>query len=304
MKSIEDYLNNTKRFEVENGRFLAYLDLGDPNGSPIFFFHGLPGSRVEAIALDKPAAQHGYRIIAPDRPGMGKSDPQPERSLLDWPRDVVALADGLGFQSFGVIGISGGGPFAQACAYAIPERLDFVLDIAGSAPIWTETAVRNQLSPWDRLFSTMGKYLPATFMQPPFAFINYRTRKMTQGSDFVKLFGSGFSEVDKQMALEGENGRLLIRDVQVSFLQGTRAIAEETMLNYKPWGFSLNEITIPVHLFHGTEDKLVPFSFGEFKAKHIPNATFTPLPGRGHFYMLLDPAELFEKYLPELRQNI
>ena len=72
------------------------------------------------------------------------------------------------------------------------------------------------------------------------------------------------------------------------------------MLNYKPWGFSLNDITMPVHLFHGTEDKLVPFSFGEFNVRHLPQAMFNPIPGQGHFYLLLNAQELFDYLINHL----
>ncbi len=299
MKTIENYLAETKRFDWGNGRFLAYLDLGDRNGRPLFFFHGLPGSRVEAIALHKSAQLHGYRLIAPDRPGFGMSDTQPERRLLDWPPIVAVLADDLGIDTFGVIGTSGGGPFGLACAYAIPERLDFVVDIAGSAPLYTDAVACRELSSVDRFFTLLGSYLPAAFMRPPFAYMAYRLRKMTHGSQFVKLFGNAISESDRRVVMEEkenvrwENGRLLIRDVQESFRQGTQAVTEETMLNYKPWGFALSDINMPVHLFHGTEDKLVPFSFGEYKASHLPHAIFNPLHGKGHFYLLLNAAELF-----------
>lgn len=297
--NIEDFLAKTKTVAVANGRSLAYLDLGDKNGRPVFFFHGLPGSRVEAIPLHDSAKQHSFRLIAPDRPGMGRSDPQLERSLLDWPRDVTALADKLGLDRFGVIGISGGGPFALACAYAIPERLEFVVDVAGSAPVWTDPAYRSQLSSVDRLFSTLGSYLPTAFMRLPFAYLAFRIRRMTDDSEMLQLFGDAYSEPDRQMILNRKNGRLFIRDVQESFHQGIQAIAEETMLNYKPWGFALNQIKMPVHLFHGTEDNLVPFSFAEYKANQLPKAIFNPLPGQGHLSLLLNPAELF-RYLQSL----
>ena len=298
MKTINEFLAQTKRHELADGRFLAYLDLGDRNGRPIFFFHGLPGSRVEAIALHESAQKHGYRIIAPDRPGLGDSTPQLNRVLLDWPQDVTALADALEYDKFSVLGVSGGGPFALACAYAIPDRLDVVVDAAGSAPIWTDPAARREISSVDRFFSSLGKYLPTAFMRPPFAYIAYRARKMQTGRQFVKFFGNAISEPDQKLAVVGENGRLLIRDIQVSFQQGTKSVAEETMLNYKPWGFALADITMPVYLFHGTEDKLVPFSFGEFKARSIPHTVFTSLPEHGHFYPLLNAIDLLEKHIP------
>lgn len=296
---IENILAGTRKIVVGDGCSLAFLDLGDPSGIPVFFFHGLPGSRVEAIALDESARNHGFRIIAPDRPGIGRSDGQPGRRFLDWPLDVVELADELGVDKFGVVGVSGGGPFALACAYAIPERLDFVVDAAGSAPKWTDASAREELSSIDRLFSTLGSFLPPLFLRPPFAYMAYRLRRIKHGRQFAKMLGNAISEPDRRLMEQDDYGRLLIEDAMEAFRQGTRAVAEESVLNYKEWGFGLNEISMPVHLFHGTADKLVPFSFGEFKAKQIPQSIFNPLPGKGHFYLLLDANELFE-YLVSL----
>ena len=292
-QTIEQFLASTCTVALADGRSLAYLDLGDSAGKPNFFFHGLPGSRIEAIALHESAKQHGYRLIAPDRPGIGGSAPQPGRRLLDWPADVAALADTLGIDTFGVIGVSGGGLFALACANAMPERLTFVVDVSGSAPLYTDTIARHGLSGVDRLFARLGQYLPATLLRLPFACMAYRLRKMETGHQFVKLFGRAISAPDRQIALQDASGRFLIRDAQEAFRQGTRAVAEETLLNYQAWGFALGDIAIPVHLFHGTEDKLVPFSFGEFKARHLPQARFNRLPGKGHFHLLLHPDELF-----------
>lgn len=299
LTAIDAYLAATRATELADGRTLAYLDLGDESGKPLFFFHGLLGSRVEALALHQSAQERGYRLLAPDRPGFGRSDARTGQTLLDWPEDVVALACALDLATFGVIGISGGGPFALACAFAIPERLHFVIDVAGSAPLWTDSAARGKLNRVDRLFSTLGRYLPAPFLRLPFAYMAYRLRRIERGSQFVKLLGDAISPPDRRIAEKERNGRFLIRDARESFRQGTRAVAEETMLNYRPWGFQLSEIEVPVHLFHGTEDRLVPFSFGEYKASHLPRAVFNPLVGEGHFYLLVHAEELFH-YLEEM----
>ncbi len=293
MQDVEQFLANTRTIELVDGRSLGFLELGDPNGRPVFFFHGLPGSRVEAIAMHDAAREYGYRIIAPDRPGFGESDPEPGRRLLDWPKIVVQLADTLGISTFGVIGMSGGGPFALACAHAIPLRLDFVIDIAGAAPLYASSEVRRELNFLDRLFATLGVYLPAVFLRLPFAYLAYRLSKVKNGHEFIKLMGNAFSEADKQIMLESANARLLIRDSQEAFRQGTYSVAQESKLFYQPWGFLLSDIDMPMRVFHGTADQLVPFSFGEYKARQLPNVVFDPLPQKGHFHLLFNMAEIF-----------
>jgi pimeloyl-ACP methyl ester carboxylesterase len=101
---------------LADGRQLAFNEYGVANGQPVFFFHGGNDSRLEAVLLEAAASDLGLRLVAPDRPGYGRSDPQSGRRLLDWPQDVAQLATGLGIASFAVVGHSGGGPHAAAVA--------------------------------------------------------------------------------------------------------------------------------------------------------------------------------------------
>ena len=108
---------------LSDGRALGYAQYGDPEGRPLFFSHGTPGSRTLAQLFDAGARRDGVRLIAPERPGFGRSDFLPDRTFADWPDDVSELADALGFDRFAVAGSSGGGPYAAACAWKLPERL-------------------------------------------------------------------------------------------------------------------------------------------------------------------------------------
>jgi pimeloyl-ACP methyl ester carboxylesterase len=111
------------RIELRDGRQLGYAEWGDSAGGPLLFFHGWPGSRLEGRLGDEAAKTCRVRLIALDRPGMGLSDFQSRRALVDWPDDVVQLADALGLERFAVLGISGGGPYAAACAWKLSDRL-------------------------------------------------------------------------------------------------------------------------------------------------------------------------------------
>jgi pimeloyl-ACP methyl ester carboxylesterase len=107
---------------LPDGRRLAYTEWGLPDGPPVLGFHGTPGSRLWCPDEDATAAL-GVRLILPDRPGIGGSDPLPRRRFGDWPADVEVLADTLGLDTFGVVGYSAGGPYAAACAALMPARL-------------------------------------------------------------------------------------------------------------------------------------------------------------------------------------
>ena len=115
--------NFDRTIKLKDGRTLGYIDIGNKEATPIFHFHGYPGSRLEALLLADRDIINSIRIISVERPGMGLSDFKKGRTLLDWPDDVVELADALKIDKFAVEGISGGGPYAAACAYKIPERL-------------------------------------------------------------------------------------------------------------------------------------------------------------------------------------
>ncbi|MGI4944133.1 MAG: alpha/beta fold hydrolase, partial [Janthinobacterium lividum] len=97
---------------------ISVEEYGDPAGPPVLYFHGWPASRLEAGLIP----DLSVRLLALDRPGYGRSTPQPGRTLLDWPADVAAVADRLGLAKFHVVGLSGGGPYAAACALALPDR--------------------------------------------------------------------------------------------------------------------------------------------------------------------------------------
>jgi pimeloyl-ACP methyl ester carboxylesterase len=116
-----------------DGRNLAYCVWGDPNGRPMFLFHGSPGSRVFA-PNPFTTEESGIQLITVDRPGYGRSDRQPGRQMRDWTADVEALAGSLGIQEFSVMGHSSGGPYALACAFALPDRVKHVALVSSVAP--------------------------------------------------------------------------------------------------------------------------------------------------------------------------
>jgi pimeloyl-ACP methyl ester carboxylesterase len=129
---VED--SGGKPIRLPDGRLLDYAEWGDPSGQPLIYCHSFPGSRAEGRLGDQPAKHAGVRVIAPDRPGMGLSDFQPGRALVDWPDDVGHLADALGLERFAVLGISGGSPYAAVCAWRLPQRLTDVGIVSGIGP--------------------------------------------------------------------------------------------------------------------------------------------------------------------------
>src|SRR5206468_2751202 len=126
-----------REIRLRDGRSLAYAEYGSARGLPIIHCHGTPSSRVEGDLTfsGTVATELGVRIIVPDRPGMGRSDFQPGRRIVDWPDDVLALATALEFDTFAVLGSSGGAPYAAACGVLIPERVRVAGLLGGVAPV-------------------------------------------------------------------------------------------------------------------------------------------------------------------------
>ena len=128
-----DKLN--QRIKLKDGRRLGFAEIGDSDGIPLFHFHGFPASRLEAVMLTETISEKKIRFISIDRPGIGLSDSKKGRKLLDWPSDIIELADELSIDKFAVEGISGGAPYSIACAYKIPEKLTACGIICGLGPL-------------------------------------------------------------------------------------------------------------------------------------------------------------------------
>src|SRR5688572_6695284 len=128
-------MKEDQQVSLPDGRKLGYGDYGDPQGEPVFFFHGWPSSRFHGKLLHEGARERGLRVIAPDRPGIGLSDPLPGRGFGTWPGDVAGLADALGFGTFRLFGISGGCPYTLATAAALPERVRAAAVLCGAPPL-------------------------------------------------------------------------------------------------------------------------------------------------------------------------
>jgi len=280
-------------FQLKDGRHLAYQAVGAPSERHIFYFHGSPGSRLESLMLTQSATAHHYRIIAPDRPGMGHSSFKPGYSLLDYTHDILELADGLGLDSFGVMGHSGGGTTALSCAYAMPERLDFALDLAGWAPM-TVPELKAQITALDRFFAERCipqptadhlNQVPALF-QFPFTLLGLAAKALPPEL-FIKLLYQSkyFCEEDYAILSDPDAADVLINSVRESFAQGSEGAAYDALLRYQDWGFELSEIDFPVHVFHGDRDISAPYYFAEYKHRHLPNSTLHTFPHEGHFFL-------------------
>lgn len=273
-----------QQVRLSDGRALGYAEYGARSGWPVLFFHGYPGSRLDA-ALGAPAAlDAGARLISIDRPGYGLSDFKPGRRISDWPADVLELAQALGLERFAVMGVSGGGPYAAACARFIPERLSAVAIVCGVGPFDAPDATRG-MSRQNRILFAVGRYAPWLVGLAMRAML----RSVERDPDaMLKRMSSALPQVDRDVLARPEVRSALIAGMSEAGRQGVRGISQEAALYARPWGFDLAEIEIPVCLFQGEVDQNVPPGMGRHQASAIPNCRARFYPEEGHMSLAFD----------------
>jgi len=272
-------------FRLADGRLLGYRIFGNPDGHPVFLFHGIPGSRCGAEIVTDQAEQQGLRIIGVDRPGIGLSTFQPNRSFLDWPPDILALADELGLGKFGVVGNSGGAAYVAACAARIPERLSFCGIVSGMGPIDIPGGLSQlSLSRVDRLLINLARHSPS---------LACRIAAPLLGREFdpdrpgvLERMKQGMAPADIKLLDQPRIAKTLIFEAAEALKQGARGVTWDLMLYTRPWGFRLDEIKSVVHLWHGEADTTVPPHFGRALAAAIPGCRATYWPEEGHLMMI------------------
>lgn len=268
---------------LRDGRLLAWAEYGEARGWPVFFFHGTPGSR-SFRPPDGITQRLRARLICVERPGYGDSTFQPRRRLLDWPDDVRQLADALNLDAFAVAAHSGGGPHALACAHALPGRVRAAAVIAGAGPPDAPGATEG-MTPLNRFGFRFGRYIPW-----PLGYLLiwwfFRARA-ADPARFLARDDGRRPPADDEILRDPTVRALCVQSEREAFRQGLRAFAWDVRVITRPWGFPLNEIKAPVHIWHGTADDAAPLSMARFMAAQIPNSELTIFENEGH--MLLFP---------------
>jgi pimeloyl-ACP methyl ester carboxylesterase len=226
------------------------------------------------------------RLVAPDRPGLGGSDPLPGRHLLDWAGDAGQLADALGWGHFPVIGVSGGGPFALACAAGLPGRLTRVAVVAGMAPPDAPEGTRGMR--WiGRLELFLARYWPAA-ARPPLRWAVRATLNHPWG--LPEWVSGSMPEADRRTMARPEVAKLFRSSVRESVRQGYAGVMQELSLLAHPWGFRLDRVATPVTVWHGEADITVPVSMGRYTASQLPRCRAAFYPEDGHFSLPINHA--------------
>jgi len=266
--------------QLKSGARIAYDEYGDVHGTPVLFCHGWPSSRTMAELTETAAHELGIRIISPDRPGISDSGFEPERKLLDWPEIVRGLTEHLGIHRFRVLGISGGAPYAYVTGWAFPERVEGVAVVSGAPPIAELQNHRDLLKLYRwmlALHARQPELLRRLFrVARPFARIRPPLRlrplvlRLLQPCDADVLRDTAAFEACFESARRAWRGSAL-------------GVMTDAEIYAQPWGFRLEDVQVPVRLWHGTKDRTFSHRLAEQLSNRMPNCSLRLIDDAGHY---------------------
>jgi pimeloyl-ACP methyl ester carboxylesterase len=276
---------------------IFYQTYGNPEGEPLIYCHGCPGSHLEASQFHRIALEQNIRIIAFDRPGMGQTPFRKIQNVAEEAELVAELADVLQLGKFAIMGLSGGASTALAAASQMPERLTYCASFVGWAPVHDNVELQKHLAPADRVFLQLSKYFPWAFGLG-FAYLGHRLK---QGKESIlKIIGGSLSEKDRSILADDNFADFFVEDLKLAFTQGSKGPAQDGFLRYKPWGFALHDIGCPVHLYAAAQDQFVPLAFACTMHEAIPASTLHIFEDDGH----LTAFRQFHKVATDLQHTI
>lgn len=267
-----------------DGRNLRVREAGDPDGFPVFVHHGTPmaGCLYEAWVAD--AREQGIRLLSHDRPGYGFSDPHPGRKIADVAADVKAITDHLELERFATWGASGGGPHALACGALLSGRVTAVAIFAGIGPF---------VEGLDDFLSGMGEDNVTEFTKAqqgrdqlePLLEEWRETILSAAPGDVLAGLESIVSEVDAA-ALTGDLATFFYECDHVALRPGIEGWVEDDLAFVGHWGFGLDDVRVPVQLWQGGRDLMVPMRHGRWMAERLPDVDARLIDEEGHITLV------------------
>ncbi len=282
------------RVRVRDGRKLGFAEFGPPDGRPILWLHGTPGARRQIPEEARVAAEEvGVRFVGVDRPGTGLSTSHLYGNLVEFMGDLEILLDELGFDELAVVGLSGGGPYALATGYAMPDRVKAIGVLGGVAPTRGDEGVSGGL------VSLAVRFAP---LLPPFrvpiglALGALVVALMPVGHQALDVYARFSPPGDREVFAREEIKQMFIDDL--SDTNGRlRAPIDDAILFTRDWGFRVADVRVPVKCLHGDADHIVPLAHGEHCVNLLPDAELFVRPGESHLGGFGAAAEVLETVL-------
>lgn len=268
-----------------HGRSIEVLLAGDSTGFPLVTHHGTPCEMTMFADWHSLCLERGARLISASRPGYGESSRNSHRSVLDAAKDTAAILDQLGHRTFVTLGWSGGGPHALACAATLPGRCLAAATLGGVGEYGTGLDYLAGMGP-----ENVDEYSAAIKGEQPLR--DWLTQNATgygsvTGKEIADALGGLVPEVDRRV-LSGAVADHMAAVFRRALTHGFDGWVDDDLAFVRDWGFSLNEIRIPVSVWQGDLDRMVPVAHGRWLAGKIPNALGHIISGQGHLSLAID----------------
>jgi len=268
--------------QLPDGAVVAFQEYGDPSGTPVIFCHGWPSSRTMAQITHEGALSLGVRIISPDRPGISRSTMDLDRKLGDWPSLVERLIDDLEIGEFRILAVSGGAPYAYATAVAMPERVRAIGVVGGVIP-FAELEDFKGLLPLYRWMLAFYRNRPQLLRQMfrlvrPFLAFRAPIRLRPFLLKMLLLRPCDAASLRDDAAFEA-----IFESQRRAWRGSAEGVMIDAQIYAQPWGFAIEDVHVPVRLWHGKEDRAFAVRLAEEISKRLPNCKARFIPDEGHY---------------------
>ena len=268
--------------QLDDGAVVAFQEYGDPTGTPVIFCHGWPSSCTMAQLADEPARALGIRIISPDRPGISRSSMHLDRKLSDWPRLLERLVEHFDVGEFRMLAISGGAPYAYATAVAMPERVRAIAIVGGVIP-FAELKDFKGLLPLYRWMLAFYPNRPQLLRQlfhlaRPFLSFRAPIRLRPLLLKMLLLRPCDAASLQDDAAFEA-----IFESQRRAWRASAEGVMVDAQIYAQPWGFAMEDVRVPVRLWHGIEDRAFAVRLAEEIAKRFPNCKARFIQNEGHY---------------------
>jgi pimeloyl-ACP methyl ester carboxylesterase len=271
----------SRTVRTADGRVTGYYEYGDPLGRPVVILHGTPACGAGFAWADGRARARGIRLLAPDRPGVGDSSPWTAgrgKTVADYPPELRAFADALDLPPFPVVGYSGGGPYALAAAHDLVDRVPAVAVVSGAGQVGVWASVRD-FETTDWLLTRLAGRAPIlanVLLAASARAANLAPRTSLRFAKFE------MSRADHAVMAQFPSARAALAVFSQSCRQGARGVVDDYTALGRPWGFAVDDISVPVRCWHATTDPIVPLSHSEELVRRVPGAHLSTWDGEGH----------------------
>ncbi len=277
---------------TDDSRRLEVLLQGPSDGFPLLYHSGTPSAAAPYEALAEAAGSQGLRTVTYSRPGYGESTERPGRSVADVTSDVSAVLAALGLEQFVTLGWSGGGPHALACAALMPQACKAAATLAGVAP-WDAAGLDWLDGMGDENVAEFGAVAAGREALSEYLAGETEAYRAVSGVDVAAALGDLVSDVDRH-ALTGDLAEYIAESMRRSVLHGVGGWRDDDLAFARPWGFAVDTMAVPVVVWQGGEDRMVPLAHGQWLAQNVCGARDRVLDNEGHVSLVVQLPRILE----------